>query len=128
ASPKPQWLKMAKTLSAQRKIRHELSMQKEFTPDKKRLPTETDKSVPRADRTPKPEKTETSEHTPRIEVEGQKNLLYRLAKCCNPTKDDAIIGYISNSRGIIIHRADCRCLAHITDFEQRRVEVSWSKK
>lgn len=128
ASPKPQWLKMAKTLSAQRKIRHELSMQKEFTPDKKRLPTETDKSVPRADRTPKPEKTETSEHTPRIEVEGQKNLLYRLAKCCNPTKDDAIIGYISNSRGIIIHRADCRCLAHITDFEQRRVEVSWGGK
>ncbi|MBP5705716.1 MAG: bifunctional (p)ppGpp synthetase/guanosine-3',5'-bis(diphosphate) 3'-pyrophosphohydrolase [Spirochaetales bacterium] len=128
ASPKPQWLKMAKTLSAQRKIRHELSMQKEFVPDKKRLPTETDKSVPRADRTPKPEKTETSEHTPRIEVEGQKNLLYRLAKCCNPTKNDAIIGYISNSRGIIIHRADCRCLAHITDFDQRRVEVSWSEK
>ena len=34
-------------------------------------------------------------------------MLFRLAKCCSPVPGDAIIGYISRGRGIIIHRCDC---------------------
>jgi GTP pyrophosphokinase len=51
--------------------------------------------------------------------------MIRIAGCCRPVTGDAIVGYVSRGRGIIVHRADCRSLAAIPDFAERRIEVSW---
>lgn len=32
------------------------------------------------------------------------------ARCCNPTADDELVGYVSAGRGLVLHRADCRNL------------------
>jgi GTP pyrophosphokinase len=42
-----------------------------------------------------------------------------------PVTGDAIVGYISRGRGVIIHRADCTSINAVADFEQRRIEVRW---
>jgi guanosine-3',5'-bis(diphosphate) 3'-pyrophosphohydrolase len=62
--------------------------------------------------------------TDEIEVLGLKGLLYNMAKCCNPTPGDEIIGYITRGRGATIHRKDCPNVLRVRDTE-RLIEVSW---
>lgn len=61
-----------------------------------------------------------------ITISGVGNLLTQLAKCCHPLPGDAIIGYITQGRGVSIHRKDC---ANIFQFEEnhaeRLVQVEW---
>jgi guanosine-3',5'-bis(diphosphate) 3'-pyrophosphohydrolase len=42
-----------------------------------------------------------------VQVLGVGNLVTHLAQCCHPVPGDKIIGYITRSRGITIHRQDC---------------------
>jgi GTP pyrophosphokinase len=60
-----------------------------------------------------------------VSIGGAKNMMIRIAGCCRPVTGDAIVGYVSRGRGIIVHRADCRSLAAVPDFAERRIEVSW---
>ncbi len=61
-----------------------------------------------------------------ISVLGLKGLLTHMAKCCNPTPGDRIIGYITRGRGATIHREDCPNILRISDKE-RLVKVSWGR-
>jgi GTP diphosphokinase / guanosine-3',5'-bis(diphosphate) 3'-diphosphatase len=60
-----------------------------------------------------------------VSIGDAKNMMIRIAGCCQPVTDDDIVGYVSRGRGIIVHRADCRTLHAIPDFAQRRIDVSW---
>ncbi len=71
--------------------------------------------------------TETSEATSAINVVGLKGLLTTVAKCCNPTPGDEIIGYITRGRGATIHRSDCPNILNTADTE-RLVKVDWGEQ
>jgi len=59
-----------------------------------------------------------------VRVDGMNDVLVRFAKCCNAIPGDAILGFITLGRGIVIHRADC---AKAFELDQdRRIEVEWS--
>ena len=58
-------------------------------------------------------------------VEGEKNVLHALAQCCHPKYPDLIVGYVTRSKGITIHRADCLIYQRIPDKEKKTIEVSW---
>ncbi len=61
-----------------------------------------------------------------IEVRGVKKLFTQMAKCCHPVNGDPIIGYLSQGRGVIVHRADCPELANLRkEREERIIEVAW---
>ena len=60
-----------------------------------------------------------------MRIEDEKNLMIRFARCCNPVTGDAIVGYVSRGRGIIIHRANCPSLANNPEFEVRKIEADW---
>lgn len=62
--------------------------------------------------------------TSAIRVVGLKGLLTTVAKCCNPTPGDDIIGYITRGRGASIHRSDCPNILRARDRE-RLVQVAW---
>jgi guanosine-3',5'-bis(diphosphate) 3'-pyrophosphohydrolase len=64
--------------------------------------------------------------TEAINVVGLKGLLTTVAKCCNPTPGDQIIGYITRGRGASIHRQDCPNVLRMKDRE-RLVKVSWGE-
>jgi guanosine-3',5'-bis(diphosphate) 3'-pyrophosphohydrolase len=70
----------------------------------------------------------TSEAVPTeaVTVLGLKGLLTAMAKCCNPTPGDEIIGYITRGHGATIHRQDCPNMLRIKDRE-RLVKVSWGE-
>ncbi|MDO8312320.1 MAG: bifunctional (p)ppGpp synthetase/guanosine-3',5'-bis(diphosphate) 3'-pyrophosphohydrolase, partial [Sideroxyarcus sp.] len=62
-------------------------------------------------------------------IEGVGNLVSRTAKCCNPTKPDAIIGYVTRDRGITIHRRDCPFMQRVPEErEDRLLDAMWSTK
>ncbi|MFZ5855422.1 MAG: RelA/SpoT family protein [Chloroflexota bacterium] len=64
--------------------------------------------------------------TESINVVGLKGLLTTIAKCCNPTQGDQIIGFITRGRGVSIHRQDCPNILRVVDRE-RLVRVSWGE-
>lgn len=61
-----------------------------------------------------------------IVVEGADGVLVSLANCCLPVPGDSIVGFVTKSRGITVHRADC---PNVTgSSSDRTVEVSWGRK
>jgi len=63
-------------------------------------------------------------YTSNIEVLGTGDLLTQLARCCNPVPGDPVIGYVTRSRGVTVHRRDCHNVLH-EDEPERLVEVEW---
>ena len=59
-----------------------------------------------------------------IKVLGVGDMLTHLARCCNPVPGDRIIGYITRSRGVSIHRQDCYNVVH-EDEKERLIPVEW---
>ena len=59
-----------------------------------------------------------------IQVLGTGNLLTRTAPCCNPLPGDDIIGFVTRSRGVTVHRTDCLNVRN-EDEKERLVHVSW---
>jgi len=61
-----------------------------------------------------------------ITVSGVGNLLTHMAKCCSPVPGDDILGFITQGRGISVHRVDCEQLANALNQQpERQVEVQW---
>ena len=61
-------------------------------------------------------------------IEGVGNLLTNIAHCCNPLPSDEITGYITLSRGVSIHRKDCRNLLQLErDEPERIIKVAWGE-
>ncbi len=61
-----------------------------------------------------------------ITVSGVGNLLTHMAKCCSPVPGDVISGFITQGRGISVHRDDCEQLANaLNQHPERQVEVQW---
>jgi len=66
------------------------------------------------------------EATSAIKVLGAGDLLTHLAPCCQPVPGDQIIGFVTRSRGVTIHRKDCPNVLN-EDEKERLVKVSWGK-
>jgi guanosine-3',5'-bis(diphosphate) 3'-pyrophosphohydrolase len=60
-----------------------------------------------------------------IIVEGYDDIQVRMAKCCVPVPGDDIIGFVTISNGIAIHRSDCLNVQINPSIGERIVDVSW---
>lgn len=59
-------------------------------------------------------------------IEGVGNLMHSIARCCQPIPGDPIVGYITQGRGISIHKADCEQLFELQSLNPARVvEAQW---
>jgi guanosine-3',5'-bis(diphosphate) 3'-pyrophosphohydrolase len=80
---------------------------------------------------PEPPKTITGITLPKqtvsaVRVLGVGDMLTNLAQCCHPVPGDDIIGYITRSRGVSIHRRDCHNIIH-EDEKERLIPVEWGQ-
>ena len=63
---------------------------------------------------------------PGVYVEGLDDVMIHLARCCSPVPGDPIMGFITQGRGVSVHRDDCSnavALAH--RLGERVIDVEW---
>lgn len=71
-----------------------------------------------------PQKSEQA----KVLVSGFDGMKYEFAKCCQPIYPDRIEGYMSVSKGVVIHTIKCPNLKHLKDKSQEKfIEVKWAK-
>ncbi|MDC8830043.1 GTP diphosphokinase [Alteromonas gilva] len=63
-----------------------------------------------------------------VVVQGVGNLMSQLANCCHPVPGEAILGYITQGRGVSVHKETCDQLQHLLNqHPERQIEVNWSQ-
>ncbi|MBV1859711.1 MAG: hypothetical protein KUG77_14960 [Nannocystaceae bacterium] len=62
-----------------------------------------------------------------VNVAGVDDVLSLPANCCKPVPGDAVIGFISRGRGIVIHRRDCPNVRGSAEPD-RWMELSWGSE
>ena len=69
----------------------------------------------------------SSGKTDGVAIAGVGDLLCTFARCCRPVPPESIAGYITQGRGVSIHRADCGNFLGLNRRSPERVlSVSWS--
>ncbi len=62
-----------------------------------------------------------------ITIQGVGNLLTHIGQCCKPVLGDPIIGFITQGRGVTIHKKDCRNILKMDDVRRMRlIAVEWA--
>ena len=62
-------------------------------------------------------------------IEGVGNLMTTMAKCCHPVPGDPVAGYITQGRGVTIHRQDCgQVVRWRAENSPRLLLVQWGEK
>ncbi|MGX9418484.1 GTP diphosphokinase [Vibrio sp. WJH972] len=56
-----------------------------------------------------------------VVVQGVDNLMNHIARCCRPIPGDEIKGYITQGRGISVHRSDCEQLEELRHHAPERI-------
>lgn len=63
-----------------------------------------------------------------VVVHKMSNTQVRFAKCCCPVPYDEIVGYVTNERGVSIHRTDCVNILALPEAERAKlIQVEWKE-
>lgn len=58
------------------------------------------------------------------DIEGLEDLMYSFAMCCSPIPGEPIVGVVTRSKGVSVHRADCKTLETIPP--ERLMQIKWA--
>lgn len=77
----------------------------------------------------KPLELENNFHTSRRkksekDIVGLEGLMYSFARCCSPIPGEPIVGVVTRSKGVSVHRIDCKTLDNVPP--ERMMEIHWS--
>jgi GTP diphosphokinase / guanosine-3',5'-bis(diphosphate) 3'-diphosphatase len=63
-----------------------------------------------------------------VYVEGLDDVMVHLARCCTPVPGDEIVGFVTQGRGVSVHRSDCaNAVALGMRSQERLIEVEWDR-
>ena len=60
-----------------------------------------------------------------LAIKGTEGMVVSYAKCCRPVPGDAIVGFMSSGKGIVVHQQNCPNITE-TSSENRQLSVQWS--
>ena len=60
----------------------------------------------------------------KYDIVGLEDMLWSLAKCCTPIPGEPIVGVITRSKGVSVHRLDCKCLYDVEP--ERMMDIKWA--
>ena len=52
--------------------------------------------------------------------------MYR-AKCCNPIRGEAIVGYVTRGKGVAVHSLTCTNVQNLMYEVERKIDVEWAR-
>jgi GTP pyrophosphokinase len=61
-----------------------------------------------------------------LAIKGTEGMVVSFAKCCRPVPGDAIAGFMSSGKGIVIHQRSCPNMTERSK-EDRQLSVQWSE-
>ena len=85
--------------------------------------SQEEKKIVKKESSPKVKKTIYSSSSNLILVDGLKNVMTRIARCCSPSKKQRIKGYITKEKIVTVHREMCPFLKKLKP--ERIIEVNW---
>jgi GTP pyrophosphokinase len=62
-----------------------------------------------------------------ITVRGHGDLLVYRARCCNPIRGEAIVGYVTRGKGVAVHSTTCPNVTSLMYEPERRIDVQWTR-
>src|SRR5437870_4248428 len=62
-----------------------------------------------------------------IKVKGIDDLMVYRAKCCNPIRGEAIVGYVTRGKGVAVHSVNCTNVQNLMYEPERRIDVEWAR-
>ncbi len=62
-----------------------------------------------------------------IKVKGIDELLVYRAKCCNPIRGEAIVGYVTRGKGVAVHSSNCTNVQNLMYEVERKIDVEWAR-
>ena len=63
-----------------------------------------------------------------VAIRGTEGFMVSYAKCCHPIPGDAVAGYISSERGLVVHREGCHNLAELRENTDKLVPLRWDEQ
>ncbi|MEK7604066.1 MAG: RelA/SpoT family protein [Patescibacteria group bacterium] len=115
--PSFDWLKIVKTAIARKTINS-------WMREKGHIKTDKVEDIKIKIRRPKNKPNIIKAKTDReLTIAGQKGLLHKMAKCCNPEPGQKIAGYMTLTKGVSVHAQQCSNIKNSP--ESRLVSVSW---
>lgn len=58
------------------------------------------------------------------DIVGLEGLMYSFARCCSPIPGEPIVGVVTRSKGVSVHRIDCKTLENVQP--ERMMDIHWS--
>ena len=62
-----------------------------------------------------------------IRVKGIDDLMVYRAKCCNPIRGEAIVGYVTRGKGVAVHSKMCPNVQNLLYDVERKIDVEWAR-
>jgi len=62
-----------------------------------------------------------------LKVRGADDLLVYRAKCCNPIRGEAIVGYVTRGKGVAVHSLTCSNVQNLMYEVERKIDVEWAR-
>ncbi len=63
-----------------------------------------------------------------VTVKGTGDMMFYLAKCCNPVPGEEIVGFITRGRGVSVHSSDCPNVRNLLYHPEREIDVEWARR
>ena len=70
---------------------------------------------------------DSDSNTASLVIAGTEGMVVSYARCCHPIPGDAVMGYLSSGRGVVIHRNKCGNLSVFRKQPEKWIAVSWEK-
>ncbi len=68
------------------------------------------------------------DHSNAIRVKGHGDLLVYRARCCNPIRGEAVVGYVTRGKGVAVHSINCPNVLNLMYEPERKIDVEWGKE
>ena len=58
------------------------------------------------------------------DIVGLEGMMYSFARCCSPVPGEPIVGVVTRSKGVTVHRIDCKTLENVE--QERLMDIQWA--
>src|SRR3989338_5398760 len=121
-SPRLDWLSFAKTAGARIRIKKWFKEQRGEEKLEAAPVSAKEEAAVRPLLAPRPKVSAKTA----VVVSGLANVLTRFSRCCYPVPGDEIAGFVSQGKGVAVHRRSCPNLARLPMAAEKAVKVEWN--